>query len=54
MLDVVKNRLLRGKQFGVGAERFSAIRIAVEAREVAAGNFKPDAMAALEKIAGHP
>src|SRR6266571_3935600 len=54
MIGVVEDGLLRGKQLRVSAKRFSAVRISVKARKVAAGNFEPDAMAALEEIAGDP
>src|SRR2546425_1244648 len=54
MIGVVEDGLLRGKQFCVSAKQFSAVRVSVKARKVAAGDFEPDAMAALEEIAGDP
>jgi len=54
MLAVVQDGLRGGKHFDIGAEWLSTVRIAVEAREVAAGHFEPDAVAALKEIARHP
>ena len=51
---VVENGLAGGQQLRVRAEGLPAIGVAVEAREVAAGNLQPNAVPATEHVAGHP
>src|ERR1035437_9886872 len=54
VVAVVENGLFGGEELGVGAEGFAAVGVAVEAREVAAGDFQADAMPFLKKVAGDP
>ena len=54
VVGVVVNRLRCFQQFGVGAEWLAAIRISIEAREVAARDLHPDLMARAKEIRRHP
>src|SRR4051794_35532570 len=54
VLGVVQDSLVGATRAGVVADRVSGVQIAVEAREIAAADLDPDAVARLENIARHP
>jgi len=51
---VMENRLRRGLQLGIAEEGMPGVRVAVEAREVSAGDIDTEAMPRLEHHAGGP
>ena len=54
VLGIVVDGLLGDVKFGIGARIAAGVQVAIEAGEVAAGNFQTDAMAGFEKVAGLP
>src|SRR5216683_5011255 len=54
VLAVVQDRLVRYRQFSIGAKVMTGIGIAVPAREIAACHIQADTMPRLEDIARRP
>ena len=54
ILDVVQNSLQHGLEVAVLGNPLPRVGVAIEAREVAAGDLYPDPVPRLEDIAGGP